>query len=74
MRTNERNLLGARTIDLEVVGKLATRGEIGDEQLAAIKNADSSLAGLHEKIWQAKTEEIEACRAYYLHVRQHDCV
>jgi hypothetical protein len=47
---------------------------LGDEQLAAIKNADSSLAGLHEKIWQAKTEEIEACRAYYLHVRQHDCV
>jgi hypothetical protein len=37
-----------------VVGKLATRGEIGDEQLAAIKNTDSSLAGLHEKICRPK--------------------
>jgi hypothetical protein len=47
---------------------------LADEQLAAIKNADPSLAGFNEKIRLAKTEEIEACRAYYLHVRQHDCV
>ena len=45
-----------------------------DEQLAAIKNADPSLVGFDEKIWLAKIEEIEACRAYYLHVGQHDCV
>jgi len=47
---------------------------LADEQLAAIKNVDASLAGLHEKIRLAKTEEIEACRAYYFHVGQHDCV
>jgi hypothetical protein len=40
-----------------------------DEQLAAIKNADPSLAGFIEQIRLAKTQEIEACRAYYLHVR-----
>ena len=45
-----------------------------DERLAALKNADPSLAGFTEKIRLAKTEEIEACRAYYFHVRQHDCV
>jgi hypothetical protein len=49
-------------------------GKLGDEQFAANKNADPSLAGLDEKIRLAKTEEIEACRAYYLHVGQHDCV
>jgi hypothetical protein len=47
---------------------------LGDEELAAIKNADPSLAGFDEKIRLAKTEEIEACRAYYFHVGQHDCV
>jgi len=47
---------------------------LADEQFAAIKNADPSLADLNEKIRQAKIEEIEACRAYYFHVRQHDCV
>jgi hypothetical protein len=47
---------------------------LGDEQLAAIKNADPRLAGFDEKIWLAKSEEIEACRAYYFHVGQHDCV
>jgi len=47
---------------------------LADEQFAAIKNADPSLAGLHEKMRLAKTEEVEACRAYYLHVGQHDCV
>jgi hypothetical protein len=47
---------------------------LGDEQLAALKNADASVAGFNEKIRLAKIEEIEACRAYYLHARQHDCV
>ena len=47
---------------------------LGDEQLAAIKNGDPSLAGLNEKIRLAKTEEIDACRAYYFHVGQHECV
>lgn len=47
---------------------------LGDEQLAAIKNVDPSLAGFDEKIRLAKTEEIEACRAYYFHVGQHECV
>jgi hypothetical protein len=48
--------------------------KLGDEQFAASKNADPSVAGLNEKIRLAKTEEIEACRAYYFHVNQHDCV
>jgi len=47
---------------------------LADEHLAAIQNANPSLAGLNEKIRLAKTEEIEACRAYYFHVGQHDCV
>jgi hypothetical protein len=47
---------------------------LADEQLAAIKNSASSFAGFDEKIRLAKTEEIEACRAYYFHVGQHDCV
>ena len=45
-----------------------------DERLAALKNADPSVADFTEQIQQAKTEEIEACRAYYFHVCQHDCV
>jgi hypothetical protein len=48
--------------------------KLGEEQLAALKNADSNVAGFNERIRLAKTAEIEACRAYYLHVRQHDCV
>ena len=47
---------------------------VQDERLAAIKNADPSLAGFNEQIRLAKTQEIEACRAYYLHVGQHECV
>jgi hypothetical protein len=47
---------------------------VQDEQLAAIKNADPSLAGFNEQIRLAKTQEIEDCRAYYLHVSQHECV
>jgi hypothetical protein len=47
---------------------------LADEQLAAIKNTDSNVAGFNERIRLAKAEEIEACRAYYFHVRQHDCV
>jgi hypothetical protein len=47
---------------------------VQDEQLAAIKNADPSLACFNEQIPLAKTQEIEACRAYYLHVGQHECV
>jgi hypothetical protein len=47
---------------------------VQDEQLAAIKNADPNLAGFNEQIRLAKTQEIEACRAYYLHVGQHECV
>ena len=45
-----------------------------DERLAAIKKSDPSVADFDEQIRQAKTEEIEACRAYYFHVRQHDRV
>ena len=48
--------------------------ELGDEQFAAVKNADPTVADLSEKIRLAKTEEVAACRAYYLHVNQHDCV
>jgi hypothetical protein len=47
---------------------------LADEQFAATKNADPSLAGLHEKMRLAKTEEVEACRAFYFHVGQHACV
>jgi len=47
---------------------------VQDEQLSAIQNADPSLAGFNEQIRLAKTQEIEDCRAYYLHVSQHECV